>query len=326
MRNRKFVIPTIILIVLSILSCLSETGSGLDTPGEITSPDVLIELDRESKIPKNAVKGTAENDIHPPQLHSTEFEEPVPIPGEVNTAGAEDSPFITIDGNTLYFFFTPDVNVPYDKQVIDGVSGIYVSHKLDDEWDLPERVILQEYGKLALDGCEFILNGVMYFCSAREGLAGVNWFTAVNQNGIWGNWQLMKFNPNYQVGELHITSDGKELYFASERSGGKGNRDIWHSHLQDGVWLDPANVAVVNTEKEEGWPAISPDGSELWFTRDNSIWRSNKLNDKWQEPEVIVSSLAGEATIDGDGNLYFVHHFFEDDHMIEADIYVSYRK
>jgi hypothetical protein len=33
----------------------------------------------------------------------------------VNTAGGEDSPFVTPDGNTLYYVFTPDVNIPAER-------------------------------------------------------------------------------------------------------------------------------------------------------------------------------------------------------------------
>ena len=40
----------------------------------------------------------------------------------VNTSGREDSPFLLPDGQTLYFFFTPDVSIPAEKQLFDGVT------------------------------------------------------------------------------------------------------------------------------------------------------------------------------------------------------------
>jgi hypothetical protein len=46
----------------------------------------------------------------------------------------------------------------------------------------------------------------------------------------------------------------------------------------------------------------------------------------WGDPKLIVSRFAGEPTLDEAGNLYFVHHYFEGDQMIEADIYVAYKK
>ncbi len=56
----------------------------------------------------------------------------VPLGSGVNTAGAEDSAFIIPDGNTVYFWFTPDPGIPAQKQIIDGVTGIYVPRKDGD--------------------------------------------------------------------------------------------------------------------------------------------------------------------------------------------------
>jgi hypothetical protein len=38
-----------------------------------------------------------------------------------------------------------------------------------------------------------------------------------------------------------------------------------------------------------------------------------------------VDHFAGEPTLDAQGNLYFVHHFYRDGVMIEADIYTAVR-
>ena len=88
-----------------------------------THPDV----DRLDKIPGDITKRGPETDQHPPILNSDEFQTPVPLPGDINTAGGEDSPFILPDGNTMYFFFTPDVRVPPEKQLLDEVTGVWVS-------------------------------------------------------------------------------------------------------------------------------------------------------------------------------------------------------
>jgi hypothetical protein len=46
--------------------------------------------------------------------------------------------------------------VPAQKQLFDGVTGIYVSKKMKGVWIKPERVLLQDPGQLALDGAQFI--------------------------------------------------------------------------------------------------------------------------------------------------------------------------
>lgn len=284
---------------------------------------------RESRIPSDIVKVTPQTDAAPPKSLSHEYADPVPVPGQVNTAGAEDSAFILPDGNTLYFIFVPDVRLPVEQQILDPTVGIYVSRMENNSWNEPERIVLQDPDKLAMDGAEFVQGNLMYFCSAREGYSGVHWFKAEFKDGKWQNWenadQTLKMEE-YETGELHISSDGNELYFHSTRSGGKGGLDIWVSEKVDGEWSEPVNVAAVNTARDEGWPALNPSGNELWFSRDYGIWRSQRVNGEWQPPEEMFFPLAGEPSVDNEGNVYFTHHFFKNDTMIEANIYVAYRK
>jgi hypothetical protein len=316
----------VLLLFIGLSVLLSSCSGSSNTAPDPYSNSVSENIDRNTKLPADAVKMSPESDRNPPQLRSDEFDEPIPIPGSVNTAGLEDSPFIMPDGKTLYFFFTPEVNIPPEKQILDGVTGIYVSKMNNGTWNEPERVLLQEPDRLALDGCAFVLGEKMWFCSVREGFSGLQWFNAEGKDNHWDNWELADFDPTYQIGELHITSDGNTLYFHSSRSGGKGGLDIWLSEKVDGEWQEPINVEAVNTDKDEGWPAISPGGNELWFSRDYGIWRSKNTGGEWQEPELIVSQLAAEPSIDTRGNVYFVHHFYENNKMVEADIYIIQRK
>ena len=92
---------------------------------------------RAELVPTQVVKLTPENDPAPPQLapaFRSLWEDPVPMPGPVNTGGAEDSPFITSDGNTFYFFFTADPGIDIHTQAVDPWTGIYWTHKVDGQW------------------------------------------------------------------------------------------------------------------------------------------------------------------------------------------------
>jgi hypothetical protein len=313
--------PAIIITILTLMSACSEPpGQPLPSP---TSP-----LNREEMIPSGQEKITPETDIYPPKSETDEYEDPVPLPHPINTAGAEDSAFITPDGNTLYVWFTPDVSKPVEQQVADGVTGIYMFRKHNGTWGAAERVLLQDTGKLALDGCEFVLNDVMWFCTVREGYTGIHWFTAEFKDGIWTNWQEANFDPAYEVGELHITADGTELYFHSSRPGGQGGYDIWVSQNVDGEWQSPENISIVNSPYTDGWPFVSQDSSELWFTRGNgapTLFRSKRVNGEWTEPQIMFSYFSGESSMDIEGNIYFTHHFYKDDIMLEADIYIARR-
>jgi hypothetical protein len=185
---------------------------------------------------------------------------------------------------------------------------------------------------ISLDGAEFVQGNVMWFASARQGYTGLNWFTAELVNGQWQNWKHAggQFPASYEVGELHFSADWMELYFHSGRAGGMGGYDIWVTRLVNGQWQEPENIMAVNTVDSEGWPYISGDGNELWFNRtymgSPGVFRSKKVNGQWSAPELIVSQFAGEPSLDAAGNLYFVHHFYRDNVMLEADIYYAAKK
>jgi hypothetical protein len=313
-------IPGVVLLL--VLICTFLCGCA-ETQGQET-----VLKDRLEAIPEDAIKITPDTDMFPPVLHSSEFESPIPLSGAVNTAGAEDSPFVTPGGETLYFFFTPDPNIPPEKQLLDGVTGIYASHRENGVLAPAKRVLLQDQGRLALDGCPFVTGDTMWFCSAREGYTGVNLFTAELLGGEWSNWQYTGEQMHrYEVGEMHITADGREMYFHSSRSGGKGGLDLWVTRFEGGAWQEPVNVAAVNTPENEGWPFVSADGRELWFTRtyqgSPAIFRATRAADVWGKPELILSTFAAEPTLDAEGNLYFVHHYFNNGTMVEADIYLA---
>ncbi|NYZ77283.1 hypothetical protein H0O02_03130, partial [Candidatus Micrarchaeota archaeon] len=78
-----------------------ECNSDTDCNGgfECAGGECILKLvSREEAIPEDAVKITPETDKIPPELHSDEFEAPVPMSGPINTAGAEDGPFMMPDG------------------------------------------------------------------------------------------------------------------------------------------------------------------------------------------------------------------------------------
>jgi hypothetical protein len=315
-------VRTVVLLLATALVALTACGDGSTAPD-----DDPADIDRHEKIPSDVVKGTPQNDHFPPILHSDEFEEPVPAP-VVNTAGAEDSPFIPASGSEMYFFFAADVRRDPSIQIRDPVNGIWVSRRVGGSWQEAELVLLQDPDELALNGCPFVSGDEMIFCTAREGYAGVQWLQAEYRDGEWTNWAHLQYPAAFDVGELHI--EGDELYYGSPRSGGQGGQDIWMLTRVGGEWADPVNVAAVNTADNETLPYVTPGGAELWITRwyqgTPALFRSRRVDGQWQEAELIVSRFAGEPTLDPQGNVYFVHHFYDDGVMIEADIYVAYRK
>ncbi|MCW4050839.1 MAG: hypothetical protein NWE89_13995 [Candidatus Bathyarchaeota archaeon] len=307
------------------------------TPGPeptVTEPEQEPELtySRVNVIPDDAVKQTPEIDLHPPVLHSFLWEDPVIMPGGINTAGAEDSPFMSPDGESFFFFFTPDVRKPAEMQVLDGYTGIWVSRKVDGVWGEAERLWLIEDG-LSLDGCPYVDPEEIWFCSVRNGnLKEIDfWIASLGEDGVYNIRNAgEELNIEIQVGELHITSDYNTIYYHSMREDGVGGMDLWKVDREGDGWGEPVNLVNINSPDHEGYPYVNMEMDELWINKwymgSPGTFRSKLVDGEWTTPELVVSSFAGEPNLDPDGNIYFVHHYFEDGVMLEADIYVAYRK
>ena len=325
----------ILLVLIAILMLVFIAASGCSEP-----KTTVTVVPRAEAIPADIDKIIPEIDEFAPVVHNPLWENPVPLEGPINTLGAEDSPFITSDGNILYFFFTPDVRVPVEKQIIDGATGVYWSKKVDGVWADPERLLLND--DVSMDGCICMQGDTLWFASVRRGNLGtIDVYTASYQDGKWTDWKNAgeQLNRELDIGEFHITPDGNTIYFGWVKNGTtdsgsiwENNRDIYRSDKVNGVWSEPANLGPnVNSGGMEDQPFISVDGSELWFTGQSrlgytgpAVFRSVKMqNGEWGRAEEIISNFAGEPTLDAAGNIYFVHHYYRDGTMIEADIYIA---
>ena len=93
---------------------------------------------------------------------------------------------------------------------------------------------------------------------------------------INGSWTPIKSvsdkinSPTTWEAQPSISSDGKTLYFVSDRPGGYGGYDIYKSvKNEDGTWGDPINLGPnINSKGNEKSPFIHPDGKTLYFSSD----------------------------------------------------------
>lgn len=294
------------------------------------APTAALVRSREASIPPEAVRCRPEDDPHPPRLLTEGWLPPVPLPPPVNTAGVEDSPFLAPDGRTLLFFFTPSHHIPAEGQLVDGVSGIYISRRTADVWGEPQRLMLQYPDALALDGCPFLLGDTLWFCSARAGnLRGVDLWTATLRDEAAFGWSHAgpRLNAELQVGEMHLSADGGAMIYHAP--GPDGDLDLFSIQRRAEGWSAPQPFAELNSPADEGWPFLSDDGQELWFSRSDdggfSVYRALRQGPGWGPPERILTPLAGEPTLDRQGNLIFVHACVIDGVVVETDLYFAAR-
>ena len=109
----------------------------------------------------------------------------------------------------------------------------------------------------------------------------------------WEDLQPLPFNDaEFSTGHPAISADGRTLYFASNRPGGMGGTDIWKVRYSQGTWSDPENLGrPINTEGEEMFPSIAPDGS-LFFASDGhgglgglDLFITYPQGKAWTEPQ-----------------------------------------
>jgi outer membrane protein OmpA-like peptidoglycan-associated protein len=146
-------------------------------------------------------------------------------------------------------------------------------------------------------------NKHVFFTSCKdEGGPTINCdiYTADNINGEWTEAKKVEGinDPIFWDSQPSIASDGKTLYFASDRKGGRGGVDLYVTvkDLATGVWSKPENLgSVINTNADEKSAFIHSDFQTLYFSSDGhpgvggfDIFFSKKGDDgKWSEPKNI---------------------------------------
>lgn len=110
----------------------------------------------------------------------------------------------------------------------------------------------------------------------------------------WSKPEILKgVNSPQWEGSCCLSPDERFLYFASERKGGFGGRDIWFATLMpDGTYGNVKNIGPsINTEKDEDAPFITADGKTLFFSSNGhntiggyDIFRSDLKGGKFSKP------------------------------------------
>lgn len=92
----------------------------------------------------------------------------------------------------------------------------------------------------------------------------------VDENGKWTEEKEFPYNSkDYSVGHPVLTSDGKTMYFVSDKPGGMGGADIYKAAvLENGTFGEMINLGnKINTEGQEMFPFIDAE-ERLFFSTD----------------------------------------------------------
>ncbi len=204
-----------------------------------------------------------------------EYSNPLPIVVEnigapVNTTSDEYVNYL--NSNSSYLMYTrrvlkenPGSGRRYDE-------NLYYSVNNDSLWQ-PPMMINEKWMEgfntgsvnLSADGRKMFLTG----CYWPGSKGSCDLYVSEKTGNIWQTpIAVSSINSSGWESQPSISSDGKKLYFASKRAGGKGGSDIWMSViLNDGSWSPPVNLGdSINTTGDEMSPVIHADGRTLYFS------------------------------------------------------------
>jgi hypothetical protein len=206
-----------------------------------------------------------------------------PLPVLINRGSVNDYPVVSFDGNTMAYT---------EKRGIESV--IYVTKKSGADWLEPKDITAEAAaGTDCLTSC---LNndGTELYLYKNDNFDGNIYVTRL-VNGKWSPITKLNKNINTKYYESHasISSDGKRLFFTSNREGSIGQLDIWVSEKDgSGNWGPAVNLGeTINTQYNEETPFISADNKVLTFSSEGhgsmggyDIFYSRNKGSGWGKP------------------------------------------
>lgn len=221
--------------------------------------------------------------------HPVAFE-PESIGAAVNTNDDEYVNMLAFDGSQLLFTRKMPVGNGFQKDFL------FVSQQNDEQWSEPQQLAFSDFPEnvdpgaafISADGKKLYLTGCGWSRDSSCDLYVSEW-----KDGRWAMPKRLSEGINTRSWESQpcVSSDGKELYFVSRRS---GQADIYCAKRNaDGTWGEPQNVGEpINTKGTEMAPFLHPDGRTLYFSSDKHIgmggfdlFMSRRGEDgQWQKP------------------------------------------
>lgn len=200
--------------------------------------------------------------------HPVSFE-PLNLGPAINTKDDEYWPSLSADEKTLVF--TRLLGSSSNTRNIQ--EDFFISEFSNNEWSEAENMgkPLNTYGNegaqtISADGKTMVYT----VCNQRGVIGRCDLFIAYKKGDEWTIPRNIGQTVNTTAKETQpsLSADGRELYFASDRPGGKGGLDIWRStRREDNTWTKPVNLGdSINTPGDEVSPFIHFDNRTLYFS------------------------------------------------------------
>lgn len=216
----------------------------------------------------------------------------------VNSGDEDYSSYLVFGEVTDTLFFTSSRPVPNRRPIALAAEIFYstrpaeyriMGKPINEGWSSAKQIVA-EASRIAQfsRGSQAISPDRIIFAAERD----LSTSTSSGSSYLFDLWQMTKTSKGYTSPEPitnlndadawdsqpALSSDGKILYFVSNRQGGEGGLDIWYSVMDlTGTWSKPKPVPNINTPGNDGSPHCGADG-KFYFSSDWNYEKNEKGN------------------------------------------------
>ena len=194
----------------------------------------------------------------------------------INSQYSEYVPVISADESVMIYTYrgvkskgAEDIEQSMGSEAY--TEDVFISYKKNGEWTEPKSIgdNINTKNHDAAIGLSVDGQTLFIYKSENNNLGDIYVSHLVGEN--WTKPEKLKGDINSNKsweGSASLSPNGKILYFASDREGGLGGRDIYRADLQeDGTWGNVQNLGPnINTPYNDDDPFIHPDGVTLYFS------------------------------------------------------------
>jgi Tol biopolymer transport system component len=212
----------------------------------------------------------------------------------LNSSGNEDGLTFAVDGLTAYLSSTRTGGM--------GQNDIWFATRASTAQAFGAPTLVEgvnsagdERGPwISRDGLRLV------FFSLPTGASGYHFMVAARQTTIAAfaaPAPVAGLNSSASDATEWFSTDEKTIYFASTRTGGLGDYDIWMADFGQAGASNPRAIQELNSTANDSWPALTADGLTIYYSSGKTGAGAQPGNHIWMASRATTSDGFGSQKV-----------------------------